>query len=58
MQKSSISAPYKIDKEIILVGASCGVAFFPKDGDSVDELLSAADHKMYVEKQFCKLQSI
>lgn len=33
------------------VGVSCGVAVYPADGVSAEELLAAADHRMYVEKE-------
>lgn len=42
--------PYSIDAHSIRIGLSCGAAIFPKDGQSVDELLHAADTRMYEVK--------
>lgn len=44
------SDPYSIDAHSIRIGLSCGAAIFPKDGQSVDELLHAADTRMYAVK--------
>ncbi len=35
----------------ILLTASCGIAEYPKDGLTPDELLQVADHRMYCAKQ-------
>lgn len=36
------------------LGVSCGSAVFPADGNNIDELIAAADQKMYVEKRLNK----
>jgi GGDEF domain-containing protein len=43
---------YKIgvEGECTGVGISVGWAYFGADGDSIDELLLAADHAMYADK--------
>ncbi len=33
------------------VGVSCGAAVYPADGVSAEELLAAADRRMYEEKR-------
>jgi diguanylate cyclase len=45
-----IGQPYMLNGQRIVVGASIGVAFYPWDGASVDELLSRADAAMYAAK--------
>jgi diguanylate cyclase (GGDEF)-like protein len=45
-----IGQPYMLNGQRIVVGASIGVAFYPWDGATVDELLSHADAAMYAAK--------
>jgi diguanylate cyclase (GGDEF)-like protein/PAS domain S-box-containing protein len=45
-----IGQPYMLNGQRIVVGASIGVAFYPWDGATVDELLSRADAAMYAAK--------
>lgn len=49
---SKIAEPIKIDgiDEALCVGASTGIALFPKNGNSVEELIHIADQAMYREK--------
>ena len=46
----SISRDYRLQGREIKLGASVGVASFPKDGQSIDELMSYADAAMYTAK--------
>ena len=46
-----ISEPYAIEDRIVTIGASIGVSFFPADGETLDDLLRAADRAMYNEKR-------
>ena len=47
-----IGAPYpNIAGHVLGTSLSIGIALFPEDGDSVDELLSKADNAMYVAKK-------
>lgn len=46
-----LSAPIVIDDHQFVIGASIGVAFYPTDGESLNELLSAADSAMYEAKR-------
>lgn len=45
-----MSAPVEYDGHIIQVTSSMGVAFFPKDGTTPEELLARADAAMYEAK--------
>lgn len=45
-----LGAPYEIDGQDILVGASIGIAVAPCDGNTADELLRNADIAMYRAK--------
>ena len=51
----------KVDREVgqsyydkLGIGLSIGIAIFPEDGQTLDELLNAADKKMYETKSFKK----
>ena len=47
---TAISEPIMIDANEIFVTASIGIAHYPQDGDSVDELVKSADTAMYHSK--------
>ena len=49
--ESCFSNPFTIDGNQILGAASFGVALFPADGSTQDNLLNSADAAMYVAKQ-------
>jgi diguanylate cyclase (GGDEF)-like protein len=54
----SVSEPYDVDEMAISVGASIGIARFPRDGDDLNELMRRADIAMYAAKEAqtgCKL---
>ena len=46
----AIAAPYYVEKYNFVMGASIGVARYPDDGGSFEELFSAADTAMYQAK--------
>jgi diguanylate cyclase (GGDEF)-like protein len=46
----AIAAPYYVEQYNFVLGASIGVARFPEDGASFEELFSAADTAMYQAK--------
>ena len=46
-----ISEPYAIEEKLVTIGASIGIAFYPTDGETLDDLLRAADRGMYNEKR-------
>jgi len=46
-----ISAPVCCDDGTLCISASAGVALFPKDGESVAELIRVADGRMYEAKR-------
>ncbi len=47
----SVSQPYEINGQHLIIGASIGVAIYPDDGDSADALLAAADTALYSAKE-------
>ena len=48
---SRLSMPVVIEKEEITISASLGIAIYPLDGETVDELLKNADAAMYHAKE-------
>ncbi len=46
--------PFEVENETFSLGASVGVAVFPDDGESVRDLLAAADRALYRAKAFGK----
>lgn len=47
----AFSVPFKIEGKIIHTGLSIGLALYPDDGKTPDELYAAADQAMYVSKR-------
>ncbi len=47
---SAVSAPYEIDGNVIVIGASIGTASAPRDGVSADAILKNADMALYHAK--------
>ncbi|QCJ42372.1 diguanylate cyclase [Bacillus sp. S3] len=47
----SLKEPWKIGKHVIQMTLSMGIALYPKDGISSDELLKHADNALYVVKE-------
>jgi diguanylate cyclase (GGDEF)-like protein len=47
----TIAQPLRLDNDTVAVGASIGIAFYPHDGKTADELLSRADAAMYCAKR-------
>lgn len=47
----SLARSFLIDGHEISVTASVGIAIFPTDGDSVDQLLKSSDVAMYQAKE-------
>ena len=45
------STPVAYKNELLNVGASVGVAFYPKDGDDFETLVKQADDAMYAAKK-------
>lgn len=46
-----ISSPYEIAGQQITIGVSIGIAFYPEDGLSYDNLMHIADERMYHSKR-------
>tara|TARA_R110002095_G_scaffold145253_4_gene125692 strand:- start:6692 stop:9148 length:2457 start_codon:yes stop_codon:yes gene_type:complete len=51
---ASISEPFHVDQHQIYVGASIGIAFWPDDGVSAEQLITHADLAMYQAKNLGK----
>jgi diguanylate cyclase (GGDEF)-like protein len=47
---SAMAAPINIGSEAVTVGASIGIAVFPRDAETVDSLVRASDEAMYQAK--------
>jgi len=54
--RDSIEHPMQIDNYSCHVGASIGLARYPKEGSTLDQLLNTADQRMYNEKRNRKRQ--
>jgi diguanylate cyclase (GGDEF)-like protein len=54
--KNSVSAPIAFKGQKLQVGASIGIAQYPEDGDSIEQLIKVADQRMYINKQNCKIK--
>lgn len=50
-----IGLPFQFENRIINLGASIGLALYPEDGKSVDELIETADQSMYENKRERKM---
>lgn len=46
----ALGEPFAIAGTQAHIGVSIGIAFFPRDGHTVERVLSAADHAMYLSK--------
>ncbi len=46
----NLNKDFVINKNILNVGASIGIASFPKDSQTIDDLVSKADSAMYIAK--------
>jgi len=47
----AVSAPFKIGAHALVVRPSIGIAIYPHDGSTTDELMRAADSAMYTAKR-------
>ena len=50
----SLHEPFEIDKQPIHISASIGIAIYPADGESIEDLLRHADVAMYQVKSLVK----
>ncbi|WP_417671300.1 putative bifunctional diguanylate cyclase/phosphodiesterase [Roseibium sp.] len=55
---TQICAPFRVDNLKLTVRASIGVAFYPQDGASSDELLRCADMAMFAAKEAGRDQTV
>ncbi len=49
--RDKISAPFEFEGSRLSLAASLGLACFPEDGNSLDDLLEVADQRMYAAKR-------
>jgi diguanylate cyclase (GGDEF)-like protein/PAS domain S-box-containing protein len=49
--KLAFELPFEVEGNLVTTGVSVGVALYPDDGHSADELRAAADRAMYVAKR-------
>jgi GGDEF domain-containing protein len=49
--KSSVAQPIQLDPLTLSLSVSVGTAFYPKQGRTLDDLISIADQAMYFDKQ-------
>ena len=47
----SISAPFKVNNNVINIGASVGISSYPNDGSDIENLIQKADSAMYEAKK-------
>jgi diguanylate cyclase (GGDEF)-like protein/PAS domain S-box-containing protein len=52
--RRSVARPVVVDGKEVVVGTSIGVALFPRDGNTVDKVMRAADAAMYHAKSLGK----
>jgi diguanylate cyclase (GGDEF)-like protein/PAS domain S-box-containing protein len=52
--RRSVGSPVRVDGREIVAGTSIGVALFPRDGNTVDKVMRAADAAMYHAKSLGK----
>lgn len=48
---TTVAKPYELDGKLVTLTSSAGVAVYPDDGRSVDELIACADTAMYRSKR-------
>jgi diguanylate cyclase (GGDEF)-like protein len=53
--QDSLMAPAKVSGEQVQLGASIGIALFPEDAGTLDQLCSLADQRMYAAKRDAQL---
>lgn len=49
--RDKLKAPFNIGGSIVTIGSSIGIAHYPDDGDTPDDLIKAADLAMYCAKR-------
>jgi diguanylate cyclase (GGDEF)-like protein len=47
---TALNEPYQLDEGRVMVGASAGLAFWPTDGRTGEELMASADRALYAAK--------
>jgi diguanylate cyclase (GGDEF)-like protein/PAS domain S-box-containing protein len=48
---ASLGVPFELDGVSAQIGTSIGIAIYPQNGQTAEELLRAADHAMYIAKE-------
>ena len=54
----AINTPFQLERGIVKVSASMGIAKYPDDGSDMDQLLRYADQAMYIAKHKGKNQAV
>jgi diguanylate cyclase (GGDEF)-like protein len=54
----AFTVPFKLEGKIVHTGLSIGLALYPDDGSTPDELYAAADQAMYVSKRASRTASL
>ena len=49
--EKTLASPYSVSAGDAALGASLGLAFYPRDGSNAKDLLAAADRAMYSDKR-------
>lgn len=52
---AAAEAPFAYDGQCVPVGGSIGIALWPEDGDTTEQLIEVADQRMYANKRQRKL---
>lgn len=48
--QAHLAKPYSVDNRTVVVTASIGIAVYPADGNSQEDLINRADEEMYLKK--------
>ena len=54
----AFTVPFKLEGQLVNTGLSVGVALYPDDGRTADQLFAAADHAMYAAKRASRAAGI
>jgi len=52
--QAAFASTFEVEGKILSIGASIGLALYPDDGSTADEVLTAADKSMYIAKDINK----
>jgi len=55
--RAGLAQPFDVDGQCLSLGTSIGIAVYPQDGESAEELLQRADQAMYAQKNEGRVQA-